>query len=151
MAATKRKIKAKKATKKKTSIKVKKTKSKGGSTKSTSTQKTINIKPISLKRTDRPMTKGQQISYLAECAGISRAQASAVLSGIQNLITGHLRGPGELSLGGIIKAKLRKRPATKARKGINPFTGEETMFKAKPASNVVKLLALKRLKTEVNN
>jgi nucleoid DNA-binding protein len=38
------------------------------------------------------------------------------------------------------------KPATKARKGINPFTGEETMFKAKPARNVIKVRPLKKLK-----
>jgi nucleoid DNA-binding protein len=39
-----------------------------------------------------------------------------------------------------------KKPATKARKGINPFTGEETVFKAKPASTTVKVRPLKKLK-----
>jgi nucleoid DNA-binding protein len=42
-----------------------------------------------------------------------------------------------------------RKPARKARKGINPFTGEEMMFKAKPARNVVKVTALKRLKEMV--
>jgi len=42
-----------------------------------------------------------------------------------------------------------RKPAVKAHKGINPFTGEETMFKAKPARNVVKIRALKSLKDMV--
>ncbi len=50
---------------------------------------------------------------------------------------------------GLMKIKVVRKPATKARKGTNPFTGEEMMFKAKPARNVVKVLALKGLKDMV--
>ena len=49
----------------------------------------------------------------------------------------------------MLKIKTIKKPAQKARKGINPFTGEETMFKAKPARNVVKIRPLKNLKDMV--
>ena len=48
-----------------------------------------------------------------------------------------------------MKVKVVRKPATKARKGINPFTQEETVFKAKPARNVVKVLPLKALKDMV--
>jgi len=48
-----------------------------------------------------------------------------------------------------MKLTVVRKPATKARKGINPFTGEETMFKAKPARNVVKIRPLKNLKDMV--
>jgi nucleoid DNA-binding protein len=48
-----------------------------------------------------------------------------------------------------MKVEVKRKPATKARKGINPFTGEETMFKAKPARNVVKVRPLKKLKDMV--
>ena len=60
----------------------------------------------------------------------------------------HLRkaGPGEFTVPGLMKCKVQHKPATKARKGINPFTGEEVMFKAKPARSVVKIRPLKRLK-----
>ena len=50
---------------------------------------------------------------------------------------------------GLFKVKVVKKPATKAREGINPFTGEPTIFKAKPARKVVKVLALKGLKDMV--
>lgn len=50
---------------------------------------------------------------------------------------------------GLLKIKVVKKPATKARKGINPFNGEETVFKAKPAHKVVKVLPLKGLKDMV--
>jgi nucleoid DNA-binding protein len=49
-----------------------------------------------------------------------------------------------------MKCKVIRKPATKARKGINPFTGEPTTFKAKPARNVIKVRALKALKEMVN-
>jgi nucleoid DNA-binding protein len=45
-----------------------------------------------------------------------------------------------------MKIEVKRKPATKARKGINPFTDEETVFKAKPARNVVKIRPLKQMK-----
>jgi hypothetical protein len=48
-----------------------------------------------------------------------------------------------------MKLVVQRKPATKARRGINPFTGEETIFKAKPARNVVKIRPLKNLKDMV--
>ena len=59
------------------------------------------------------------------------------------------RGPGALNVAGLMKVTVQRKPATKARKGINPFTGEETVFKAKPARNVVKVRPLKGLKDRV--
>jgi len=59
------------------------------------------------------------------------------------------RGPGVFTVPGLMKIKVVRKPATKARKGINPFTGVEMMFKAKPARNVVKVQALKGLKEMV--
>ena len=59
------------------------------------------------------------------------------------------RGPGMFTVPGLFKVKVVKKPATKAREGINPFTGEPTIFKAKPARKVVKVLALKGLKDMV--
>ncbi len=53
---------------------------------------------------------------------------------------------GEFTLPGILKITTVAKPAKKARKGINPFTGEEQMFKAKPASIGVKVRPLKKLK-----
>lgn len=58
--------------------------------------------------------------------------------------------PGVCQIPGICRVKTRKKPARKARKGINPFTGEEMMFKAKPASVGVRILPVKKLKDAVN-
>ena len=72
-------------------------------------------------------------------------------TGLGTLIGKNLgkRGPGAFKLPGLMKVKVTRKPATKARKGINPFTKEETVFKAKPARNVVKILPLKALKDMV--
>ena len=59
------------------------------------------------------------------------------------------KGPGVFNIPSLMKVKVVRKPATKARPGINPFTKEEVIFKAKPARNVVKLLALKALKDMV--
>ena len=61
-----------------------------------------------------------------------------------------LRGSGLFTLPGLLKRKVVKKPATKARDGVNPFTGEKMTFKAKPASKKVRAVALKSLKGFVN-
>ena len=68
--------------------------------------------------------------------------------GLSDVIELHLKkkGPGEFTLPGIAKFRVIHKPATKARQGVNPFTGEQMMFAAKPARNVVKIRALKKLK-----
>ena len=57
--------------------------------------------------------------------------------------------PPVFTIPGLVKLTVRKKPAVKARKGVNPFTGEEMMFKAKPASKVVKAVPLKAVKDMV--
>lgn len=96
-------------------------------------------------------TKTEILSTLAEFADVSKKQVSMVFSGLADIINGCVKGKaaGEFTLPGLLKIKVVRKPATKARKGINPFTGEETMFKAKPARNVVKIKALKKLKDMV--
>ena len=73
-----------------------------------------------------------------------------VFDSLTNLIQRDLKkGPGVYTVPGLMKIKVVRKPATRARKGVNPFTGEEMMFKAKPARNIVKVLALKGLKDMV--
>ncbi len=96
-------------------------------------------------------TKSQVFTDLAESSELSKKQIASVFDGLAGLIKKDLgkRGPGVFSVPGLMKIKVVRKPATKARKGINPFTGEPTIFKAKPARNVVKVLALKGLKDMV--
>ena len=93
-------------------------------------------------------TKSEIYAHISEEAELSRKQVAAVFDSLSGLIDKNLkpRGPGFFTVPGLMKIKVIKKPATKARKGINPFTGEETIFKAKPARKVVKVLPLKALK-----
>lgn len=92
--------------------------------------------------------KTQILNQIAENTELSKKQVSAVLEELSAVIEGHVkkRACGEFVLPGLLKITTVKKPAKKARKGINPFTGEETMFKAKPASIQVKVRPLKKLK-----
>ena len=96
-------------------------------------------------------TKSEVFGELAEGNDLSRKQVTALFDGLSGMIKKDLgkKGPGIFTVPGLMKIKVVRKPATKARKGINPFTGEEMMFKAKPARNVVKVLALKGLKDMV--
>ena len=94
------------------------------------------------------MTKSQIVASLADSTDLSKKQVNAVLDELNTLIERSIkkRSCGEFTLPGLMKVTTVKKPARKARKGINPFTGEETMFKAKPASVAVKIRPLKKLK-----
>ena len=96
-----------------------------------------------------PMNKSQMLAEIAENTELSKKQVQAVLNELTTIIDKHVnkkRGVGQFTLPGLFKIMVIRKPATKARKGINPFTGEETTFKAKPARNVVKIRPLKKLK-----
>lgn len=99
----------------------------------------------------KPMTKSEIVTSLAESSGLAKKQVSTVLEELSVLIERHIkkRSPGQFSLPGLMKIEVKSKPATKARKGINPFTGEETIFKAKPARKVVKIRPLKKVKDMV--
>ena len=95
-----------------------------------------------------PFTKSQTMAEIAEDTGLSKKDVAAVFASLSNVIHRHLkpRSAGQFTLPGLAKITVQKKAATKARKGINPFTGEETMFKAKPARRVIKVRPLKGLK-----
>ncbi len=92
--------------------------------------------------------KTQILNQIAENTELSKKQVQSVLDELSDIVEGHVkkRAVGEFVLPGLLKIVTVKKPATKARKGINPFTGEETVFKAKPASTAVKIRPLKKLK-----
>ncbi len=94
------------------------------------------------------MSKSDILTSIADSTELSRKQVGSVLDELESLIDRHIckRGAGEFVLPGLLKIVTVKKPARKARKGINPFTGEETMFKAKPASIAVKIRPLKKVK-----
>lgn len=92
--------------------------------------------------------KTQLMTEIAGLTELSKKQVSAVFDELAALMERHVKknGVGHFTLPGLFKVQVIRKPATKARKGINPFTGEETTFKAKPARNVVKVRPLKKLK-----
>lgn len=118
-------------------------KKKASTKKGTSTRKAAVVKT--------PMTKTAMLEQIAGNTGLTKKQASSVLDELAILIESHLKkgAVGQFTLPGLMKIEVRRKPATKARKGINPFTGEETTFKAKPARNVVKIRPLKGIKDMV--
>ncbi|MFT6390191.1 MAG: nucleoid DNA-binding protein, partial [Cellvibrionaceae bacterium] len=97
--------------------------------------------------TDR-YSKTQMLTQISENTELTRKQVQSVLDELTDIIEGHVkkRGCGEFVLPGLMKIVTVKKPAKKARKGTNPFTGEETIFKAKPASIAIKIRPLKKLK-----
>lgn len=99
----------------------------------------------------KPMTKSEVFGSLADSTGLQKKEIASVFAELGTLMGKQLgrRGPGMFTVPGLMKVRVVRKPATKARKGINPFTKEETMFKAKPARNVVKITALKGLKDMV--
>ena len=98
----------------------------------------------------KPTSKSEIYAYLSEKTSLKRKDIVSVFENLQSLIERDLkRGPGLFNVVGLMKIKVVHKPAQSARKGINPFTKEEVMFKAKPARNVVKVQALKSLKDMV--
>ncbi len=99
----------------------------------------------------KPRTKTQIFSEISESTGLTKREVSDVFDAMNTIIKKDIgrRGPGVFTVPGLMKIKKVQKPRRAARKGINPFTGEEMMFKAKPAHSVVKVLALKKLKEMV--
>jgi len=96
-------------------------------------------------------SKSQLIGEISTQTGLSRKEVTSVFDALTTCIQKDMskRGPGLFTVPGLMKIKRIHKPATKARMGRNPFTGEDQMFKAKPARSVVKVLALKNLKAMV--
>ncbi len=105
-----------------------------------------------VKAISEPMSKTQITSTIAENTGLTKKDVNAVFEELSVLMEGHLkkRGAGTFTMPGMFKVVTKHKPARKARKGINPFTGEETMLKAKPASTQVKVRPLKKMKDMAN-
>lgn len=101
-----------------------------------------------IKAIKEPMTKSALYTELAERTELKKKDIVTVFEHLSEIINSHVRknGAGVFTMPGLMKVKVVRKPATKARPGINPFTGEATIFKAKPARNVVKVMPLKALK-----
>ena len=94
------------------------------------------------------LSKSQIYTEIGTSTGLNRKQVASVLDELESLISRSVskKGVGEFTVPGLLKITTVKKPATKARKGVSPFTGEEITFKAKPARTIVKVRPLKKLK-----
>lgn len=110
--------------------------------------KKVRAKKSAALSVKTPYTKSQLVGYLAETCDLKKKDVLLVLDGMLDVMTAHLskKGPGEFNLAGLMKFRTIHKPATKARLGTNPFTGEQTTFAAKPARSVLKIRPLKKLK-----
>lgn len=105
------------------------------------------------KAAPKPPTKTEIYASIADTTGLTKKQVGEVFEALEGIIEKSLTGRGApkmFSLPGMCKITVQHKPATKEREGINPFTGEPTIFKAKPAKNVVKIRPLKKLKDMVS-
>ena len=110
--------------------------------------KTAALKNKKITAAGKPRSKGELYTAIADNTDLSRKQVASVFDTMSRVLAADLgkSGPGMCNIGGMMKVLVVRKPATKARKGINPFTKEEVMFKAKPARNVVKIRPMKALK-----
>merc|ERR1712151_30946 len=96
------------------------------------------------------LTQSQVIASVAETNGLKNKQVKGVVDALFSVACGEIKKSGSFKLAGMLKLKLKKKPATAARKGVNPFTKEPCVFKAKPASKTVKVISMKKIKEAVN-
>ena len=134
--------------KKKKSKSKDKDKSSKKKSKKTKVEKTKTKKSKSIPAVTEKFTKSTLREYIACETGLEKRDVNKVLNAFENVVLGSVgkKGLGEFVWPTILKVVTKKKPATKARKGINPFTGEECMFKAKPATTVVKIRPLGKTK-----
>jgi nucleoid DNA-binding protein len=102
----------------------------------------------SKKGRTKSATKAEIFGELAEKSGLTKKDVSKIFDELGELIGRELgkKGPGVFTIPGLLKLKVQHKPATKAKQGINPFTKQPMLIKAKPARKVVKALPLKPLK-----
>ena len=93
-------------------------------------------------------TKTEILTNIATATELSRKQVASVFDALAAEIKAAVgkKGPGIFTVPSLMKIMVIQKPAMKARKGINPFTKQEQMFKAKPARKVIKVRPLKALK-----
>lgn len=99
----------------------------------------------------KPLTKSQTLANIAEATGLSKKEVQSVFDAMNDQVKAQLgkKGSGVFVIPGLIKLRLVKKPATKARQGINPKTGETITIGPKPATNVVRARVMKALKDMV--
>jgi DNA-binding protein HU-beta len=95
------------------------------------------------------MSKSEFLSALAEKTGLNKKQATSAMDAVSSIVAEQLKAHGEVTIPGLIKLNVSDKPATPEHEGINPFTKQPTIIKAKPARKVVKARPVKALKDAV--
>merc|ERR1711939_729557 len=98
----------------------------------------------------RGLTATGAFAAVAEKTGTKAKDVKAIITNYVELAASELKKNGAFKIGGCLNLKLKKKPARPARKGVNPFTKEPCVFKAKPASKTVRALPMKKLKEMIN-
>ena len=108
-------------------------------------------KPLKTSAASKARSKGDVFRTIGDVVGVHRRDVAAVFAGLGALIKADLGkgGSGAFKVPGLMRITVKRKPATKARMGINPFTKEQVMLKAKPARNVVRVRPLAGLKEMV--
>lgn len=101
--------------------------------------------------TNKRMNKSQFVATLAEKSGLDKKQASSALDTINSMVAQQLgkQGPGEVLIPGLLKLVIVDKPATHKHEGVNPFTKEPMIYKAKAARKVIRVRPLKALKDAI--
>ncbi len=98
---------------------------------------------------NKRMSKTEFVEAISNESGLEKKQVNAVLDGLNGVVYKELKSQHEVVIPGLLKLTAVTKPAVPAREGINPFTKEKTMFKARPARKVIKPRPLKALKDAV--
>ena len=108
-------------------------------------------KPVKVGASSKPRSQGEVFRTIAQYVGIHRRDVAAVFHIMGSMIKADLskNGSGVFKVPGLLRITVQRKPATKERQGINPFTKEPMTFKAKPARNVVRVRPLQALKAMV--
>lgn len=119
--------------------------------KSTNGKSAIKLSAKKVPTIKDPLSKSNMIKTITDVTSLSKKEVVSVLDCLTQVIEKHVKsgGPGVFVMPGLMKISVVKKPARAARKGVNPFTGEEIMIKARPAYKAVKIKALKKLKEMV--
>ncbi len=105
-------------------------------------------KPATPKPIKEVLGKSALVAHLAETSGVIAKDVKAVLASLEHAVAGSVnkKGAGSFVLPGLLKITVVAVPAKPKRKGINPFTKQEQVFAAKPATVKIKVRPLKKLK-----
>merc|ERR1719324_2151864 len=109
-----------------------------------------SMKAMKAMKSSGIMTQSAAYASVAEKIGLKSKDVRSAVEGLMHVAAQEMKKNGSFKLAGMLKLKLKKKPATPARKGVNHFTKEPCVFKAKPASKTVRVIAMKKIKEAIN-